>query len=179
MSWLGRSWIYVAAALVIAVGTHVALVMAVPHLVMARALQKMSARHGFNVMTHMPRPDATARGVVRPSPDLLYSACPFDLMQAPGGVLHVRATAMPDTYWSVSVFDADTNNIFVLNDRQAKNDAVDFVIVGPHQDKEPLARIVRSPTERGLVLFRTLIDSDAKLNEIDAARRHATCEAWH
>ena len=39
--------------------------------------------------------------------------------------------AMPDTYWSVSVFDADTDNIYVLNDRQAKNGSVDFVLTGP------------------------------------------------
>ncbi len=85
---------------------------------------------------------------------------------------------MPDTYWSVSLFDAETNNFYVLNDRQAKTGAVDFTIVPPDQDKQPLGTVVRSPTRRGLVLFRTLIDDEKRVAEIDKARRHASCAAY-
>lgn len=175
MIWFRENWRYFVLALAVAFGVHVASIAITPRLVMTIALNKMSASHGFNTMLQTPRPTSASRGVVRPSPDLLYSACPFDLDKLPDHVLRVHADHMPGTYWSVSVFDAGTSNIFALNDRQAKNGAVDFTIVGPRQDKMPLTPAVRSPTSRGLVLFRTLIDSDLHLAALDAARRHATC----
>ena len=177
MRWLKRNGLYLVAALVIAAVTHIALVAATPRLVMAMTLRKLSGAHGFNAMLHTPRPTSASRGVVRPSPDLLYSACPFDLEALPHRALLVHADHMPAGYWSVSVFDADTNNVFVLDDRHT-NGRVDLAIVGPAQDKMPVIRTVRSPTSRGLVLFRTLIDDDKHLSAIDAARRHATCAAY-
>jgi uncharacterized membrane protein len=180
--WLRRNRGFIVTALVIAGAVHVASVAAIPHVVMRVALDRMTRTAGLNTMTHTARATAASHGVVRPSPDLLYSACPFDLDRA-GGALRVHATAMPDTYWSVSGFDAQTNNIYVLNDRQAKSGSVDVVIVGPHTGLIDDARTnappqVRSPTTRGLVLFRTLIDNDAHLAAIDAARRHASCEPY-
>jgi len=117
---------------------------------------------------------------VRPSPDLLYSACPFDLDKVGSGGVRISANAMPHTYWSVSVFDAETNNFFTLNDSQAKSGSVDIVIVGPHTGlvDNGAPRQVRSPTARGLVLFRTLIDNDNHLAAIDTARRHASCAPY-
>jgi uncharacterized membrane protein len=176
-TWLRGNWGFVAAALAIAVGVHLASVAAIPRVVMGIALEKMTQRGGINTMTHALRATAASRGVVRPSPDLLYSACPFDLDKA-GGALRVRSFGMPPSYWSVSVFDARTDNVYVLNDRQAKDGAVDFVIVGPRDGGALRAKSVRVPTARGLVLFRTLIDRDAHLAAIDAARRHASCEPY-
>jgi uncharacterized membrane protein len=174
MAWLRRDWGFIAAALAIAAVVHLASVALTPRVVMALALDRMAAAGGVNAMLHTARATSASHGVVRPSPDLLYSVCPFDLDKA-NGALRVRATAMPHTYWSVSVFDARTDNVYVLNDRQAKTGSVDFVIVSPHHDKTPLAKFIRAPTTRGLVLFRTLIDNEAHLAAIDAARRHAQC----
>lgn len=164
MRWL--PWIL--ATLVVAMAVHVGSVWVLPHVVMSRALAQMGA---VNAIHFGRRADASARGVVRPSPDLLYSSCPFDLSRGP---LRVRAPVPRGSYWSVSLFDAWTNNFYVLNDRQAHG-WVDFILVGPHQDKQPLGHVVRAPTEHGLVLFRTLIDDENNFAALDAARRQATC----
>ncbi|HEY4941623.1 MAG TPA: DUF1254 domain-containing protein [Rhizomicrobium sp.] len=178
MSALGRNWTWIAAALAVAVVVHVASVFAVPRLIMMRTMTAIARNAGgVNRMTHGKRPTSASRGVVRPSPDLLYSSCIFDL-KAAGGALHVHAAGMPRTYWSVSLFDEDTNNFYVVNDRQAKTGSVDFIIVPPHQDKPPLGTAVRSPSERGLVLFRTLIDDETHVADIDRARRGAACEPF-
>jgi uncharacterized membrane protein len=183
MRWVRNNWGYILLALIVAFAVHVASVALIPRLVMTVALNKMSAAHGFNTMLYTPRPTSASRAVVRPSPDLLYSACPFDLGKI-GGELRVHADAMPHTYWSVSIFDAETNNFFVLNDRHARNNSVDFILENPNLTEWIGAirhlppKFVRSPTVRGLILFRTLIDSDAKLAAIDAARRHAICEPY-
>jgi uncharacterized membrane protein len=172
MRWLG--WIL--ATLAVAALVHVASVWALPHLVMARAMATIG-HDGVNVMRFGKRPDAASRGVVRPSPDLLYATCVFDFDAAQGPV-EVTAHDMPATYWSISLFDAETNNFYALNDRQAKGKPVDLVIVPPDQDKWPLhGTVVQAPTRRGLVLVRALIDDDAHLAAIDAARRHAACAA--
>jgi len=166
---LRKSLPWIAATLVIAIAVHFASMMALPRFVMDRALAKMGTP---NTIHHGKRVDAGARAVVRPSPDLLYSTCPFDLSKGP---LRVRAAVPPGTYWSVSAFDDATNNFFVENDRQAKASMVDFTLIGPHQDKRPLGAVVRSPSERGLILFRTLIDDEKNFAALDAARRQTTC----
>jgi len=181
MAWLKRNWPFMVGGLVIAVLVHVASVLAIPRLVMWRATGLMARNTGFNTMSHAVRATWQSRTIVRPSPDLLYSSCPYDLDKTPGGVLHVHASTMPHTYWSVSVFDADTDNIYVLNDSQAKNGSVDFLLVGSESDavtgRSNLPQIW-SPTWRGVVLFRTLIDDEARFAEIDAARKHAACEPY-
>ena len=178
MNWLKRNWPFIAATIVIAVLVHVGSVLAIPQLVMSRATGLMARNTGFNAMTHAVRATWQSRTIVRPSPDLLYSSCPYDL-SATGAALHIHASGMPDTYWSVSVFDADTDNIYVLNDRQTKNGSVDFVLTGPNTgilNSGP--RQVWSPTTHGVVLFRTLVDDEKRFAEIDAGRKHTACELY-
>jgi len=165
--------------LIVAVLTHVASVWLLPQFIMSRTISRIGA-DGMNTIRFGKRPDATARAIVRPSPDLLYSTCAFDLSDGP---LRVRSPVPNDTYWSVSLFDDKTNNFYVLNDRQAhaaRQSVVDFLIVkeGATDNTEGF-KVVASPSTKGLVLFRTLITDDAKLAAIDAGRRGATCATWH
>ena len=176
-AFFARNWIFFAAAAAIALSVHAATLFALPHFVMAQATKKIVRDGAYNVVHHIARADEHSRVVVRPSPDLLYSICPFDLSK---GALRVQADVPPGTYWSVSVFDADTNNIFVENDRQAKDGKVDFVVLAPITGRSVTTfvvpqHIVFSPTVTGLVLFRTLINDESRFAEIDAARRKATC----
>ena len=174
-----REWlVWIAAALLVAVITHVVVLGMVPHLVMGRLLSPMGRP---NRILFDKRVDASVHGVVRPSPDLLYSSCPFDLSVGP---LRVRSPVSPGTYWSVALYDDDTNNFYTLNDRQAGNGVVDFVIELDEPDRDQAAtlegmRIVRSPTTKGLVLFRTLINSEKNFALVDAIRRQATCGTFH
>jgi uncharacterized membrane protein len=108
---------------------HGASVLLLPRFIMLRTMAgivKMAG--GANTITHAPRATWHSRGVVRPSPDLLYSICVYDLGAADGAV-RVSTHDMPETYWSVSVFDANTNNFYALNDRQAKSGAADFILM--------------------------------------------------
>jgi uncharacterized membrane protein len=150
-----------------------------PRLIMRVAVSRMGA---VNAIHHQPRVTAASRWVVRPSPDLLYSACPFDLTNGP---LFVTAAVPANTYWSVSVFDADTNNIFALNDKQTKGNFVQLLVVAPNAGQRgsrwkglvngPIFA-AKSPTNHGLVLFRTLISNEKDFAKIDAVRRQANCQ---
>jgi uncharacterized membrane protein len=170
---------YAVGVLLVAAAVHVASVWALPTIIMSRTISRVGEA-GWNTIRFGKRPDAGARGVVRPSPDLLYSTCAYDLSAGP---LRVRSPVPRDTYWSVSLFDDQTNNFYVLDDRQAqaqKQSVVDFLVV-PAGAKVNSGgfKVVRAPANKGLVLFRTLINDEHNLAAIDALRRKATCAPWH
>ena len=155
----------------VAAVVHAVLLNVAPEFIMSRAIEKMGE---INKIHHQKRVTADWRTVVRPSPDLLYSICPFDLSQ---GALHVTAKVPPGTYWSVSMFDDHTNDFFVRNDKQVKG-SVDLVVMLPMTDvRMPAgATEVSAPSAKGLVLFRTLINDDKNFAAIDTVRRTARCD---
>jgi uncharacterized membrane protein len=175
MSAVTRNWRWLLATLLLAAAVHVISVAYLPGFIMGRTMAGAARLSGgVNRMYFSARPTAASRGVVRPSPDLLYAACVFDVSNGP---VRVHGSGMPQTYWSVSLFDDDTDNFFVLNDRQAKDGSFDFTIVPLNTEKLPPGKVVRARSLRGLVLLRVLIDDDARLPAIDKARRHVACGA--
>lgn len=172
---IARYWKWIAATLLVAAAVHVATVFLLPRLIMLRTVASISKQAAANTIVHAPRPNARSRGVVRPSPDMLYSICVYDLGAA-GGAIRVSTHDMPDTYWSVSLFDLDTNNFYALNDRQTKAGAADFLLSAPGASVGSAGLpVVVPPTNRGIVLFRTLISDESRLAEIDTARQFAAC----
>jgi uncharacterized membrane protein len=168
-------FLWVAATLAMAAIVHLGSLYLVPRLVMARALAAMGAP---NTMHFNKRADAGARTIVRPSPDLLYSACPFDLAKGP---LIVTARVPHWTYWSVSAFDATTNNFFVRNDREVVGDTLQILVTRhglpwPSLDSATERTILFAPSEKGLILIRLLINNDKNLPALEALRRQARCE---
>lgn len=120
---------------------------------------------GYNHAMAAPRADASARTVVRPSPDLLYTVCVFDVSEHP-----LRITApIQDSYVSISGFAADTRNFFAVSDADIPPDAQGKktfnVILTRHGTPSgiPGARQVEAPSDRGIILFRSLITDDAAL----------------
>lgn len=162
------------AALLGAVVVHVLTIRLLPWALMRYAMGIMAYERGRNVAVHAPRVDETSRAVVRPSPDLLYSACAFDVSDGP---VRITADVPPDTYWSVSMFAANTDNFFVVSDRQATAGRVDLVIAAPGAAVTLPEGAVRvdAPTSRGAVIERTLVIDEARFPELDAVRRRFTC----
>ncbi|HEX2590003.1 MAG TPA: DUF1254 domain-containing protein [Rhizomicrobium sp.] len=175
----GRIFGFLLGAIVIGAAVHVASVYFLPQAIMMWTIHKIGSE-GMNTMRFGKRPDETARAIVRPSPDLLYSTCAYDLSTGP---VAVHAPVPDNTYWSVSLFDDKTNNFYVANDRQMhaeKKTVMDLLVVpaGAHSGTKDMPA-VESPSTTGLVLIRTLIDDDRKLAALDAFRRKATCRTWH
>ena len=173
-----KAWIrWIVATLVLAVIFHVATVMAIPHLVMKIAHKRILKRAGseVNTLIHSPRVTVDSRDVVKPSPDLLYSLCVYDVSEKP-----LRITApVPDTYWSLSFYQTNTDNFYVLNDRQAKTNPVEVVLVGPSMRVPDIANaeVVVAPTEKGIFLLRTLIMNEGKLEDLIKIQKKARCKS--
>ena len=168
-----RALVWTGASVLITVLFHLLTVAVYPYYVMMRL--KRSNRAAINSVFHAPRVTARSRDVVRPSPDLLYSACGFDLSEGP---LVVAAPVPQGTYWSVSMFAANTDNFFVVNDRQLGADQVKIVVVS--QGDTPAAPegylVVESPTTRGVVLFRMLITDEESVDSLIKVQKQASCK---
>lgn len=169
-----RALPWVAAALLGAALVHVLTIRLLPWAIMRVTMGTMAREGGPNHAVHPPRVDATARAVVRPSPDLLYSACAFDVSDGP---VRVTADVPRDTYWSISMFADNTDNFFVVSDRQTPGEHVELVLAQPGASVTlpPGAIRVDAPTPRGVILERTLVIDEARLRELDAVRRRFTC----
>jgi uncharacterized membrane protein len=151
---------------------HLAVILATPNLLMAVAFKRLSADGTMvNTMIHPPRTTEASRAIVRPSPDLAYASCAYDLSKGP---VRVKAAKASD-YMSVSVYAANSDNIFAINDRQAP-DGVDLVIVGKGQSAPSgAALVVQSPTQRGIVLERRLAPTAETFAAADLARKQDVC----
>lgn len=176
MSDRTREWYFwIALTILVAVIVHLGSLHLLPRLIMARALDRLGPANSMHV-GH--RPDSSARAVVRPSPDILYAACPFDLSKGP---LRVTAPVTHSTYWSVSAFDSATNNFFVKNDHDITGDGIELVVVRPGQGFPPPDKSLEhiflfAPSERGLILIRTVIDDEKHLGTLSDLLHRARCE---
>jgi uncharacterized membrane protein len=159
--WLGP----ILLAALVAVVTYVAALWATPHVIMAKAMDKLGAG-GINVMRHQGLPTAENRWIVRPSPDLAYSICVFDLSMGP---VKIDAFVPPRRYWSLSVFDANTDNIFSINDR-AVSDRYALTL-----SRDGAGGSLAVPGGKGIALIRILVTDAQDLASIDGLRRRSTC----
>lgn len=163
-----------ALVVVTAVIVHLAVIFATPTLIMGVALKRLSGDGArINVWTHGPRTTEASRNVVRPSPDLAYSSCVYDLSKGP-----VKITAGPSAdYMSISVYGANSDNIFAVNDRQSPG-GMALVLVGDGQiAPTDQGTVVRSPTKRGIVLERRLAPNAEAFAAAAQARKGDVCTA--
>jgi uncharacterized membrane protein len=155
-------WIVI--TLLLGAAIHVGVVVAIPEIigVYLRSLAES------NTLVHAPRPSADYNPVRRSGPDIVYSACPFDLSEGP---LHVTAL-VPDSYMSVSCFARNTDNFYVKNDRQVDG-AFDFVLVRPGTaaSATEAGEIVQSPTTTGGIIFRYFVGDGTHEQTIEDIRR--------
>lgn len=153
---------------------HVGLVMATPHALM-KVVTNRASQDGklINQFQFGPRTTKDSRGVVRPSPDLVYSTCVYDLSKGP---VQIAAAPTPNGgYVSISVFAANTDNVAVFDTAQ-NPEGISFVLARAGQKTPPGAKVVISPSDRGIVLDRRLAANDELFAAADQARRADKCQ---
>lgn len=152
---------------------HVGLVLAAPHVIMGAAIKRAS--HDGELINQFqfgPRTTKDSRWVVRPSPDLAYSTCVYDLS---GGPLLITAAPSPNHgYLSISVFAANTDNIAVFDSSQQPQ-GIRFVLAQEGQKVPAGERVVYSPSAKGIVLDRRLAPNAELFAAADQARRADSC----
>lgn len=176
-----RLWFYrVLTLLATAVLVHLLAVWAAPRLVMYMLMHGPQAQvlQMHNQAAFAPPVTAKSRRVVLPSPDLLYSVCSFDVSKGP---LRVRANPQLPHYWSIALYAANSDNFFVINDRQARDKPVDLWLVSSaaNASSAPVpagSTLVLTPSDQGFLLMRTLVaDYAREAAVVEPARRTLQC----
>jgi uncharacterized membrane protein len=164
---------YVLAAILIAVIAHFAFVIAVPRVLMNAAYERLSAAGGVNAWRVGERVSADSRQIVRPSPDFAYSSCAYDLSEGP-----LRLQVAPwDAYWSLSLYGANTDNYFVIDDREAHHGVEIVLIRRGRRAPDSAVRVVESPSARGIALIRRLAPTRSAYDEAAEIARGDICAA--
>lgn len=166
--WILPSVAFVAAGLC---GWHATLALTT-RVLMEGAIHRISSRGGMNTMSHARLATPENQPIVRPSPDLAYSSCPFDLSDGP---LLVTYVPVPGRYSSLSVFDARTDVAFVRNDVQAGGKPLKLVIAQAGQKVPAGFETVRVSYPRGIALIRLLLADPKEIAQLDAVRRQSNC----
>lgn len=166
-NWLGP----LAFGLLVTVATGYAAIAAIPYGLMNVAVDRLG-QDGINRMAYGNLATPERQPVVRPSPDLAYSTCPYDLSAGP---LAVDVTPVPGRYSSLSIFDAATDVIFVRNDVEAGGKPYRIILARGGQAVPKGAEVVRTNHDRGIALIRLLLKDPAEIGALDAARRQSSC----
>lgn len=168
-----RQWIGPAALALLAgaAGWHGGLALSTYGL-MEGAIRRVSAESGVNTMRHGALATPENQPIVRPSPDLAYSTCPYDLAEGP---VEVSVVPVPGRYSSLSVFDARTDVVFVRNDQQAKEKPYKFVIARDGQAVPNGVEVVRVGYDRGIALIRLLLNTPSEITALEGVRRQSSC----
>ncbi|WP_169804265.1 DUF1254 domain-containing protein [Sphingomonas mali] len=170
-----RRWLFpLLLGLVLAfAGYHLALVQ-FPRVLMGLATHRIAKGAGYNTMFAAPLATDKARAIVRPSPDLAYSSCPFDLSKGP---VLVDVAPVPALYWSLSIFDARTDVAYVRNNIEAANQPIRVAIAQAGQPVPDGMTAVRVKGTTGIALIRILVPDRSQFPAIDAARKKSSCKA--
>jgi uncharacterized membrane protein len=164
------------ATLLLAAACHAATLWIVPSGVVALFTMRSAARFGINHASVQPLPTDQSRSVVRPSPDLLYAVCLYDVTDHP----LLLESDLPDDYWSLSVFADNSDNAFAVNDRQAATRHPRYLLARaakPAGLPPELADlpVIQAPSGTGVVLFRYLVLDHGAMEQAAAAQRSARC----
>lgn len=167
-----RRFAPLAVVALVAFGSYYGTLAAAPYGLMRLAEAKLAKTAPVNHFTHTPPVRAERQFVVRPSPDLLYSVCPYDLTAGP---LEVTAVPVPRRYSSISVFDARTDNAFVRNDEEMGGKPMRVVLALEGQQVPTGVETVRLRYATGIVLQRVLLADPSEAAAVDPIRQKAKC----
>ncbi len=166
-------WIFVFSASVL-IG-HFAVLRQAPKVIMSKAMTIMGERgvplHGFSLS---PRITPKTQTIVRPSPDLAYSICRFDLSSGPVFI----EGAKWDGYGSLTIFDAHTDAVFItsLDKKDSKPNSVVLSMEGQSNISKNGSAIAVLSKPRGLALIRRIAPTKGLYDQVKALSNNDVCE---
>jgi uncharacterized membrane protein len=151
---------WIATTLLLAAMLHGAAIWYLPRYATRRAVDAIYARRAtwlVNALGHGGLRRAGTDTVIRDNPDTLTSFAVYDVSEGP--MRFEAEIPSGGNYWSVSLFAWNTDNFFVLNDRQAGASQVAVVVGADGSRYSPRSgeRFVASPSARGILLVRAVV----------------------
>lgn len=170
-----KRWLFpVIVGLVVAALSYHATLLATPFALMHAATKKIGNGTGkINEFAFGKPSTADYQPIVRPSPDLSYSSCVFDLSKGP---VLVDVPTVPDHYWSVSIFDARTDVAAIRSDRETGGKPARLALMRAGQKAPAGYDPVKLDYDKGIALVRVLVNDKADYPGVDAIRKKSTCK---
>lgn len=129
-----------------------------------------------NQISHVDLSDADSDFVVRPSPDLLYSICLYDLSAGP---LQISGQ-VPDSYWSLQFYAMNTDNFAGVSNTREQTGRIGkpyrITLLGPGQPAVEAGEIIRAPGNKGLALIRIAVVGQP-VKQLRRIQRQARCQS--
>jgi len=166
--WLGP----IAAGLLAAAAAWHATLVATPYALMRVAIKRIGEQGRVNAFLHSPPTRAERQLIVRPSPDLLYSSCVFDISERP---VLLDVPPIPNHYWSVSVFNARTDVAVVRSDRDTGGGPARLALTARRQSAPSGYEAVPLDHSRGIAVIRVLVSGEDDYRAVDPVRQRASC----
>tara|TARA_B100000401_G_scaffold70482_1_gene42920 strand:- start:165 stop:737 length:573 start_codon:yes stop_codon:yes gene_type:complete len=118
-------------------------------------------------------PDSEFTEVVRPSADILYGGCIYDVTYFP----LVIETEVPESYWSISFFSENTDNFSTINENVHNFGKLKMYLFGPNSipTKVNNGFIIVSPSNKGVMLMRQFIGDGSNLDRLNEIQNSLDC----
>ena len=127
---------------------------------------------GWNACFHNRTFGPRANAARRANPDSIISSMAYDLSDGP---VRIAGETWP-RYWSISFYQQNSDNFFVVNDLELGSSSFDFVLALDGQDTDALGgTTVVSPTAKGIMLIRRFAADASDMPGIIANQEAMTC----
>ncbi|MFN3383476.1 MAG: DUF1254 domain-containing protein [Archaeoglobaceae archaeon] len=156
--------------IVFAILSHLVFVYFYPYLVVISNYYATREEVKVNQAYHQKPIDASFKKVVMPSPDILYSACVYNISKSD---LLIEARVPKFTYWSASFYSISTDNFFTINDRIVEEDKITLKLTTNKSCRDK--NCVVSPSDRGIVIFRIFIPDQSILPTLIEFQKSIEC----
>lgn len=170
----------VLATLSLAVISHIAVVLAIPHQVVHSAYKQVGNFGPDRQFNLLPDVKAGAEPLPGLDPAMKHAACRYQL--ADGPVLFTAAVPVP--FWSIGLFNEAGEVVYSLNNRTAGSDILSMLLITPQQlsilrenppqDLDKLI-VIETETDRGFALLRAFSPSTDRDLEVNLAMKTAYC----
>jgi|TARA_B100001559_G_scaffold144027_1_gene120839 uncharacterized membrane protein len=125
------------------------------------------------VLLHTDTATSDTRGLKRPSSDVMYSICTYDVKYKP----LIITTPIPDSYWSISFYSKNTDNYVTLNDLDIENKYLKVYLVGINSQPKKVSNgmVVVSPSDTGYILIRMFVGNGENLQQLKDFQESLSC----
>jgi hypothetical protein len=115
----------------------------------------------------------------RPNPDVIYSACSFDLSE---GAVEVGMRNFPE-YGNIQFNTTNADTFAVINNRGITSDYIRVLIVPEGQGNSKVysdfdGKVIESPAERGLAISRILTEKRSDMPRYLALQKDQYCRPY-
>ncbi|MDG1827356.1 MAG: DUF1254 domain-containing protein [Henriciella sp.] len=127
---------------------------------------------GWNACLHNRQFGPVYGGAARANPDSVVSIMAYDLADGP---VRVAGETWPD-YWSLSLYEQNSDAFYVLNDREIEGTEFELILKTSAQQVDiDGAKIVTSPSPRGIMLIRRFVKTEAHMPGILENQDRLSC----